>query len=92
MSYGAGVTQDHLSGIGNTYRDPLVFYDPDLTNGNTQATDFAFDDLTLPSQSHLPLTDVNASQHVNISINLFSFFQNQCIIFRVQLFHQMIII
>ncbi|CAF1092391.1 unnamed protein product [Rotaria sordida] len=63
MSYGTGVTQDPLSSIGNTYRDPLVFYDPDLTNGNTQGTDFGFDDLTLPSQqSHLPLTDINPSQ------------------------------
>ena len=43
MSYGAGVTQDTQSNISNTFRDPLVFYDPDLTNGNTQATDFAFD-------------------------------------------------
>jgi hypothetical protein len=49
--------------MGGTFRDPLVFFDPDLTNGNTQATDFGFDDLTLPSQqSHLPLTDINASQ------------------------------
>jgi hypothetical protein len=68
MSYGAGVTQDTSSGVGSTFRDPLVFYDPDLTSGNTQATDFAFDDLTLPSQqSHLPLTDISTSQqHVNI--------------------------
>ena len=63
MSYGAGVTQDTQSNISNAFRDPLVFYDPDLTNGNTQATDFAFDELTLPSQQgHLPLTDINASQ------------------------------
>ena len=69
MSYGAGVTQDPSFGGSNTLRDPLVFYDPDLTGGNTQGTDFDFDDLTLPSQrSHLPLTDTNASeQHVNIS-------------------------
>lgn len=64
MSYGPGVTQDQSSGMNPsaTFRDPLVFYDPDLTSGNTQGTDFAFDDLTLPSQSHLPLTDLNASQ------------------------------
>ena len=63
MSYGAGVTQEQSLGVGGTFRDPLVFYDPDLTGGNTQGTDFGFDDLTLPSQqSHLPLTDINASQ------------------------------
>ncbi|CAF4463145.1 unnamed protein product [Rotaria socialis] len=66
MLYGASITQDHASGIDNTFRDPLVFYDPDLTSGNTQATDFGFDDLTLPSQqSHLPLTDIDTSQQHN---------------------------
>jgi hypothetical protein len=72
MSYGAGVTQDPSTGMGNTFRDPLVFYDPDLTSGNTQCTDFGFDDLTLPSQqSHLPLTDINASQqHVIFMLDI----------------------
>jgi len=56
MTYNASITQDPTS----NFRDPLIFYDPDLTTGNTQATDFAFDDLTLPSQqNHLQLTDVN---------------------------------
>jgi hypothetical protein len=56
MTYNASITQDPIS----NFRDPLIFYDPDLTTGNTQATDFAFDDLTLPSQqNHLPLTDIN---------------------------------
>jgi hypothetical protein len=68
MSYGAGITQDPLFGSGNTFQDPLVFYDPDLTSGNTQGTDFDFDGLTLPSQkTHFPLTDINGSQqHVKI--------------------------
>jgi hypothetical protein len=58
MTYNASITQDASS----SFRDPLIFYDPDLTTGNTQATDFVFDDLTLPSQqNHLPLTDVNNS-------------------------------
>lgn len=58
MTYNASTTQDPTS----NFRDPLIFYDPDLTTGNTQATDFVFDDLTLPSQqNHLPLTDVNSS-------------------------------
>ncbi|CAF4098657.1 unnamed protein product, partial [Adineta steineri] len=51
-------TQDSLS----DFQDALDFYDPDLTTENTKATDFVFDDLTLPSQqNHLPLTDVNSS-------------------------------
>ncbi|CAF4830972.1 unnamed protein product, partial [Rotaria sp. Silwood1] len=58
MTYNASITQDPTS----NFRDPLIFYDPDLTTGNTQATDFAFDDLTLPSQqNHLQLTDSNAN-------------------------------
>lgn len=58
MTYNASITQDAAS----NFRDPLIFYDPDLTTGNTQATDFGFDELTLPSQqNHLPLTDTNAS-------------------------------
>lgn len=62
MTYNASITQDPTS----NFRDPLIFYDPDLTTGNTQGTDFAFDDLTLPSQqNHLPLTDVNNSYPVD---------------------------
>lgn len=62
MSYGASITQDPSSSVGGGFPDPLVFHDPDLTSGNTQGTDFGFDDLTLPSQSHALLTDINASQ------------------------------
>lgn len=58
MTYNASITQDASS----NFRDPLIFYDPDLTTGNTQATDYAFDDLTLPSQqAHLQLTDTNTN-------------------------------
>ncbi|CAF4217377.1 unnamed protein product, partial [Adineta steineri] len=57
MTYNASTIQ----GPSSNFRDPLIFYDPDLTTGSTQATDFVFDDLTLPSQqNHLPLTDVNS--------------------------------
>ena len=56
MTYNASITQDPTT----NFRDPLVFYDPDLTTGNTQATDFGYDDLTLPSQQNPnPLTDTN---------------------------------
>ncbi|CAF1360836.1 unnamed protein product [Rotaria magnacalcarata] len=62
MTYNASITQDPSS----NFRDPLIFYDPDLTTGNTQATDFAFDDLTLPSQqSHLQLTDANTNFQID---------------------------
>ena len=73
MSYGSGVTQDPSSSATGSFRDPLVFYDPDLAGGNTQGTDFGYDDLTLPSQqSHLPLTDMNSSQqHVSSILYVF---------------------
>jgi len=46
MSYGAGARQNPSSGIGNIFRDSLVFYDPDLTSETTQGTDFGSDGLT----------------------------------------------
>lgn len=91
MSYGPGVTQDQASSLAaaSTFRDPLVFYDPDLTSGNTQGTDFPFDDLTLPSQSHLPLTDLNASQQ-NVKKEQFeSFSFHRFCAFRTRFSHRM---